>query len=86
MAADRYRFVRDPASPIGGVSDGGAGDDAHTAISIWTYGAQHREIKVQVKEVDYLIADLAWLDGDATAASQLDAACERRGVQYTVVS
>ena len=74
-----YKFQRDGAAKSL-LSPNRASTDALGVLAKWS-GAEGRSYNVKVDEDDFLIAELAWNDWDASAGDDLNSACERAGIE-----
>jgi hypothetical protein len=74
-----YKFVRD-RSARALLSPNRASTDALGAITRWSC-VEGRSYEIKVDEDEFLIAELAWNDSDASASDDLNSACEKAGVE-----
>ena len=85
LPSGHYKFVRKNNSIEGFMSRNRSSTDALNALHIWSNAQPQRSFTILVDEDEQLLANLSWSDADTSAGTNLEAACDKCGVECSYV-
>lgn len=85
-SSGRYRFTRSSESVAGFLSQNRASTDATNALEKWQRMEKNRCYDVELDEDDELVVRLTFDSSDGAAGSDIDALCEKDGVDRQFLS